>query len=177
MSKKINSIDLSEVSTGPYIMIFRTSLNIIASTARIAFQFAVLVMLLVFQAISLPAHAGNLPAADAKSVRAVVEGQLAAFAKDDANKAFSFAAPNVREALGSAANFMSMVRSDYPVVYRPASVAFLKAEGGDGDVIQRVQMVDTSGEVWLATYSLQKQKDKSWRITGCTVVAYKGRMV
>jgi Domain of unknown function (DUF4864) len=72
---------------------------------------------------------------------------------------------------------MSMVRSDYPVVYRPASVAFLKAEGKDGDVIQRVQMVDASGDAWLAVYSLQKQKDKSWRITGCAVVENKGRMV
>ena len=155
----------------------RTSFQTVAGTVKFACQFAALVTLLAFQAISLPAHAGNISAADGKSIRTVVEGQLAAFAKDDADKAFSFAAPNVREALGSAANFMSMVRSDYPVVYRPASVVFLKAEGNDGDAIQRVQMVDASGNVWLAVYSMQKQKDKSWRITGCTVVENKGRMV
>ena len=146
-------------------------------TARNAFKCAALALLLSFQAAGLVAHAENLNPADEKSVRAVVEGQLAAFAKDDAIKAFSFAAPNVRKAIGSAASFMSMVRSDYPVVYRPASVAFLKAEGKDGDVIQRVQMVDASGDPWLAIYSLQKQKDKSWRITGCAVVENKGRMV
>ena len=155
----------------------RTSFQALARTVKAAFQFGALVMLLAFQAISLPAHAGNLSAAEEKSIRAVVEGQLAAFAKDDANKAFSFAAPNVREALGSAANFMSMVRSDYPVVYRPASVAFLKAEGNQGGVTQPVQMVDTNGSAWLAVYSLQKQKDKSWLITGCSVVENKGRMV
>lgn len=155
----------------------RTVFQTLAGTAKVTRHFAALVMLLAFQAISLPAHAENLSAADEQSIRAVVEGQLAAFAKDDANKAFSFAAPNVRKALGSAANFMSMVRSDYPVVYRPASVAFLKAEGKDGDVIQRVQMADASGEAWLAVYSLQKQKDKSWLITGCSVVKNKGRMV
>jgi hypothetical protein len=155
----------------------RTSLPTLSGTVKVAFQFAVLVIFLAFQAIGLPAHAKNLPAADEKSIRAVVEGQLAAFAKDDANKAFSFAAPNVRNTFGSAANFMSMVRSDYPVFYRPASVAFLKVEGKDGDVIQRVQMADASGEAWLAAYSLQKQKDNSWLITGCTVIKYKGRMV
>lgn len=155
----------------------RTSFLTLAGTVRGAFQFASLVMLLAFQAVSLPAHAENLSAADGKNIRAVVEGQLAAFARDDADKAFSFAAPNVRKALGSAANFMSMVRSDYPVVYRPASVAFLKVEGKDGDVIQRVQMADASGDAWLAVYSLQKQKNKSWRITGCTVVKSTGRMI
>ena len=132
--------------------------------------------LLLLQAFTIPAHAQALTSADEKNVRAVVEGQLAAFAKDDATKAFSFAAPNVREAVGNAPDFLTMVRRDYPVVYRPASVAFLKVEGKDGDALQRVQMLDASGNSWLALYSLARQKDKSWRITGCVVVENKGRM-
>ncbi len=122
------------------------------------------------------AHASPLSPADEKNVRAVVQGQLAALARDDAGKAFSYAAPNVREAVGTAANFMAMVRNGYPVVYRPASVAFLKPEVKDEQVIQRVQMLDARGDAWLAIYSLQRQKDKSWRITGCAVVENKGRM-
>ena len=133
--------------------------------------------LLALQALWLNAQAGTLTPADEKNVRAVVDGQLAALAKDDAKKAFSYAAPSVREAVGSAADFLSMVRRDYPVVYRPASVAFLKPERMDDDVVQRVQMTDTSGNAWLAIYSLHQQKDKSWRITGCAVVENKGRMV
>lgn len=134
--------------------------------------------LALFAALGLMAstHAAPLTAADQKRVRSVVEGQLAAFSRDDANKAFSYAAPNIRETVGSAASFMTMVRRDYPMVYRPASVAFLKAEGKDDEVIQRVQMTDAVGNSWLALYSLERQKDKSWRITGCTVVQNKGRM-
>ena len=147
------------------------------TTVRISLKFAALALLLALQAAGMSAHAENLNPVEEKSIRAVVEGQLAAFAKDDADKAFSFAAPNVRKAVGSAASFMSMVRSDYPVVYRPASVAFLKPEGKDGDAVQRVQMVDASGDAWLAVYSLQKQKDKSWRITGCALLENKGRMI
>ena len=49
-------------------------------------------------------------------------------------------------------------------------------EGKDDQAIQRVQMVDASGDAWLAIYSLQLQKDKTWRITGCNVVPNKGRM-
>lgn len=121
-------------------------------------------------------QAGAFTAAQEKSVRTIVQAQLAALAKDDAVKAFSFAAPNVRQAVGSAAAFLAMVQRGYPVIYRPASVAFLKPEGKDDQVIQRVQMVDASGDAWLAIYSLQLQKDKTWRITGCNVVPNKGRM-
>ncbi len=70
-----------------------------------------------------------------------------------------------------------MVRSSYPVVYAPASVAFLKPEAQDADVIQRVQMTDHRGKSWLAIYSLQRQKDKTWRISGCVVVESRGRFV
>ncbi|WP_411878712.1 DUF4864 domain-containing protein [Polaromonas sp. YR568] len=131
---------------------------------------------LVWLFAAAPAQAAPFTAADEKSVRSVVEHQLAAFAKDDAAKAYSFAAPNVREAVGNAAGFMAMVRKDYPVVYRPGSVAFLKAEGKGDQAIQRVQMTDAGGASWLAVYSLERQRNKAWRITGCAVVENKGRM-
>ncbi|MEO7400629.1 MAG: DUF4864 domain-containing protein [Polaromonas sp.] len=121
-------------------------------------------------------QASPLTPADEKDIRATVQGQLAALARDDASRAFSFAAENVRQAVGSAPAFMAMVRRNYPVIYRPASVAFLKPESRDEQVIQRVQMIDANGDAWLAIYSLQRQKNKSWRITGCAVVENKGRM-
>ena len=114
--------------------------------------------------------------ADDKQVRRVVQEQLLAFAKDEAAKAFSYAAPNIREAMGSADNFMRMVRQSYPVIYRPASVAFLKIEGSGNEAVQRVQMLDAAGDSWLAVYSLQRQKGRQWRISGCVVLQNKGRM-
>jgi len=126
--------------------------------------------------LMLVAHAAPFTAADEKTVRSVVAAQLAAFAKDDAVKAFSYAAPNIREAIGTAEAFLTMVRRDYPVVHRPASVTFLKAEGKDDDVVQRVQMLDASGNSYLAVYTLQRQRGNVWRITGCVVVENKGRM-
>jgi Domain of unknown function (DUF4864) len=126
--------------------------------------------------IALPAGAGALSAEDEKQIRTVVQGQLDALAKDDAAKAFSFAAPNVHEAFRTAPRFLDMVQRGYPVVYRPASVAFLKVEGKDKLAFQRVQMTDQAGEPWLATYSLERQKNGQWRITGCSVVENRGRM-
>ena len=117
------------------------------------------------------------PIKDAQLVRSVIEAQLAAFAKDDATKAFSFAAPNIRSSLKSADKFMAMVRASYPVVYRPASTLFLPAQIDGMQALQKVQMSDTQGEAWIAVYTLEKQKDKAWRITGCLVVENKGSVV
>jgi Domain of unknown function (DUF4864) len=129
-----------------------------------------------------PAWAAALNAVDEKAVRTVVQAQLAAFAADDANKAFSYAAPNIQQMFGSPGNFLAMVREQYAVVYRPASVVFLKpetlsADGKSKEVVQQVQMTDANAASWVATYTLAQQKNKVWRITGCIVTANTARMV
>ena len=72
---------------------------------------------------------------------------------------------------GTPEQFMSMVRSSYPVVYRPASVTFLKPKPSERVLVQPVHMTDGQGGSWLALYQLQRMKDKSWRIAGCVLVA------
>lgn len=146
-----------------------------AAASRMASTGLMLAMLFM-QALALPVSAAPFRLADEARVRSAVEGQLAAFAEDDAVKAFSYAAPAVRKAVGSAAGFLAMVRRDYPVVYRPASVAFLSPEGKQDEAVQRVQMLDGKGNSWLAVYSLERFKGNVWRITGCAVVENKGRM-
>jgi len=68
------------------------------------------------------ASAQAVAAADASAVRKVIEAQIDAFRKDDAARAFSYATSGIRLTFGSAENFMAMVRSEYPVVYRPRTV-------------------------------------------------------
>src|SRR5690349_13479384 len=116
-----------------------------------------------------------LARADARQVRAVVETQLDAFARDDAARAFSYAAPSIRSMFGDAERFMDMVRRSYPVVYRPASVAFLVADADGDEVVQPVHFTDASGALWLAVYRLQRQPDRSWRIAGCELAPSSGR--
>ena len=140
-----------------------------------AFLFALPEAFLALQTL-MPVHAEALSAKDEKAVQTVVQNQLAAFASGNADKAFSYAAPDLRKSIGSSAAFMAMVKNSYPVVYRPASVVFLKAEGSGDEMVQKVQMLDASGTPYLAVYSLQRQKDKTWRISGCAVVENKARM-
>ncbi len=145
--------------------------NVALRIAAIGF---VLLNALSPHAVAQPQGQG-LSTLDAAQVRTVVQSQLAAFAKDDANKAFSYAAPNIRKTFGTAAVFLDMVRRSYPVVYRPASVAFLTPEGAANQAVQRVQMQDAAGDAYLAVYTLERQKNKAWRITGCQVAANKGQ--
>jgi Domain of unknown function (DUF4864) len=122
------------------------------------------------------AHAEPVTAEDALAVRAVVEAQLAAFAADDAKRAFSYASPSIREMFGTPDRFMEMVRTGYPVVYRPAAVIFLNPVRVEGQLFEGVQLTDAGGSVWLATYRLERQPDKSWRISGCEVQPSSGKM-
>jgi hypothetical protein len=123
-----------------------------------------------------PLHAAQeVSAADAKAVRGVIEAQLAAFAADDADKAFSYAAPGIRAMFVTAERFLAMVRQGYPVVYRPASVTFLKPEWIDRKLIQRVQMTDGAGAPWMVVYELERQADRSWRIAACVAARGAGR--
>jgi len=115
------------------------------------------------------AQAQALTANDEQQIIATVQAQLDAFAQDDAEKAFSFAAPNIRMLMGNADYFLALVRGQYRVVYRPASVAFIKPQGQRDSAVLRVQMTDSDGDAWIATYGLQRQSDATWRITGCTL--------
>lgn len=139
-------------------------------------------MAMVSLAAALLGLAGTVQAADlskkdAVAIQAVIKAQLDALAVDDADRAFSFAAPSIREMMGNAQNFLAMVRTGYPVVHRPASVAFLKPELRGAQAMQAAQMTDAKGVAWLAIYNLQRQPDKSWRISGCVVVPNEGRAV
>ena len=51
-------------------------------------------------------HGQSVSAADARAVRQVIEAQLDAFKRDDAPRAFSYAAPGIREAFGTPEKFM-----------------------------------------------------------------------
>ena len=126
-------------------------------------------------AIALPAAAEPVSASDTKAVRGVVEAQLAAFAADDAKRAFSYAAPAIREMFGTPERFVAMVRAGYPVVYRPANINFLHPVWVDGQLVQGVHLTDGDGTLWLAIYRLERQPDKSWRISGCDVQPASGK--
>jgi hypothetical protein len=114
--------------------------------------------------------AANLKDADTKAVRAVIAAQLAAFAAGNAVRAFAYASPGIREQFGDANNFMVMVLSAYPMVVRPTAVTYFLPRQEEGAVRQTLRLRDREGQVWLATYAMQRQRNGKWLINGCVVV-------
>jgi hypothetical protein len=66
--------------------------------------------------------------------------------------------------------FMSMVQNNYAPVYRHKSFEFGEGRAADGQIAQRVHIIDANGEAWEALYTLERQDDGSLKITGCTLL-------
>ena len=128
---------------------------------------ALIATAVLFALAAALARAQTISDADARAVRAVIEAQLDAFKRDDARRAFSYAAPGIRETFGTAEKFMAMVREQYAVVYRPRSVSFEEPVMAGEDLVQPVRITDGDGRTWMAIYPMAKQPDGSWRINGC----------
>ena len=80
------------------------------------------------------------------------------------------AAPALQNVFQQPDIFMAMVRGSYAPVYRHKSFEFGEARATDGQIAQRVQIVDDDGVAWEALYTLQQQPDGSLKITGCTLL-------
>lgn len=136
---------------------------------RQLFRVLVLCFGLAGAALIAPAQAADVSAAHTQQIQRLVRAQLAAFAADDAPRAFSYASASIQKMFGTPEQFLEMVRSSYPVVYRPASVAFLTPKPDATGVVQPVHMTDAEGASWIALYRLVQLKDRSWRIAGCVL--------
>jgi hypothetical protein len=123
------------------------------------------------------ARADPLSEQDWQAVRSVIARQLDAFQRDDAELAFSFAAPSIREQFGTAAAFMQMVRTDYAAVYRPRHTAFLPPIATQAGPVQPVEITDQQGDVRIALYLMQRQPDGEWKIAGCILASAEGKSI
>ena len=108
--------------------------------------------------------------ADAAAIRAVIEHQLVAFQRDDAASAFSDASPGIQAKFGTPDVFMEMVRTGYQPVYRPRETEFRDLVAGPEGLVQKVLFVGPDGRPVLALYSMEREDDGSWRISGCVLL-------
>ena len=130
--------------------------------------FGLLVALLI--GLAAPARAADDAATAQASAQAIINSQVEAFGRDDAAKAYSYAAPAIRQLFPQADIFMYMVQNSYAPIYRHKSIEFREARAADGKIAQRVHIVDANGEAWEALYTLETQPDGSLKITGCSLL-------
>jgi hypothetical protein len=126
-----------------------------------------LVLLIAFlTGLGAPACAGD----DVAAAQSVIRSQVEAFGRDDAQAAYSYAAPAIQGMFRQADIFMDMVRNGYTPVYRHRSFEFGEAQAADGKIAQRVHIVDADGVPWEALYTLEVEPDGSVRISGCVLL-------
>jgi hypothetical protein len=110
--------------------------------------------------------------AEVKAAQAAIDGQLKAFLADDGATAYSFAAPNVKRIFPTVDTFMNMVTNGYAPVRNPRSYSFGKVEEtGPTSIIQQVLIVGPDGKDYEAVYTLERQPDGTFQITGCSLRA------
>ena len=111
----------------------------------------------------------NLAAEEITAIRNVILGQLNAFKQDNAEKAFSYAAPEIQRIFRTPQIFLHMVRKSYQAVYSPRSFEFRKTQRIEGQIIQPLAVVGPSGVKETALYVMQKQADGIWKIGACVM--------
>ena len=131
---------------------------------------ALAIILLAFGIAGATPAAAEMAGADRDSIRAIIESQMSAFQRDDGAAAYGYAAPAIRQLFPSADIFMEMVRTGYQPVYRPRSVTFGELVETPQGPEQRVFLTGPDGRSWVAIYTLERQPDGTWKISGCRLV-------
>lgn len=121
-----------------------------------------------FLAITVP----GVTAQDGNGARieGVITGQLSAFLEDDFDRAFRYASPAIQGVFRTPERFGVMVRSGYPMVWRPGEVRFLELREDGGRFGQRVLVIDAAGRGHLLEYDMIRLPDGAWRINGVEIL-------
>lgn len=127
---------------------------------RLPFPLAALALALSFT----PAAPAAAEDGDAGITR-TIQSQLDAFLADDVATAFTFASPGIRQLFRTPERFGEMVRSGYPMVWRPAEVRYLERRDIGGRIVQRVMIIDQQGGLHMLDY-LMIRTDAGWQIAG-----------
>jgi hypothetical protein len=131
----------------------------------------VLSLLGLLMLLSAPLRAESLSADDKAAFQSVISGQIESFRAEDGARAYSYAAPMIKQIFPNPDVFMNMVRQGYQPVYRPQSFKFGAAGlSASGRPIQRVTVVGPDGVTYEAIYTMERQPDGSWQISGCAIV-------
>jgi hypothetical protein len=127
--------------------------------------------LAVFMMLSSAVRAESLSENDKSAFQSVITGQIDAFRVDDGARAYGYAAPMIKQIFPNPDVFMNMVRQGYQPVYRPQSYRFGPAGlSASGRPVQRVTVVGPDGITYEAIYTMERQPDGSWAISGCAIV-------
>jgi hypothetical protein len=109
--------------------------------------------------LALPAAAQEAP------IQQTIQSQIDAFQADDFARAFTFASPNIKGLFQTP----EMVKTGYPMVYRPAEVEMGDLREIAGNLWQRVRIVDQAGAAWFLDYMMVETAE-GWQINAVQIM-------
>lgn len=107
-----------------------------------------------------------------QATQATIQKQIQAFLHDDADAAYSFAAPGIKALFPDKEAFFAMVKKSYEPVYHPGNYAFGRSKSIDdgATIYQEVLITGSDGKDWSAIYQVTRQPDGSYKINGVQIV-------
>lgn len=123
---------------------------------------AVILLILIAMAYATKAYEK-----DAQEIQNVIQLQLHAVMREDAEMAFSFASASSQDELGSPADFMDLIRHDFPMMYRYRQVQFDEYDIDVDHATQIVHFTDENSAIWIGVYRMLREKNGTWKIAGC----------
>ncbi len=102
-------------------------------------------------------------------IEATIASQFDAFRGGDVAEAWRYASPNIQRLFGNPQTFGRMVENGYPMVWRPGQVDFIDLQSLGGILVQRVQVIDGSGQAHYLGYQMI-ETEEGWRINGVQIL-------
>ncbi|MGF1512500.1 MAG: DUF4864 domain-containing protein [Elainellaceae cyanobacterium] len=115
----------------------------------------------------------ELTSIDRAAIRLVIEQQIQAFRRADADAAFGLASPGIQQQFETAQTFLQMVQTSYDPLYRSRSVIFEDIGTVEGQLAQQIVVMGADGSLYQAYYLMQRQPSRDWRINGCYLTRMK----
>lgn len=140
---------------------------------RRAAMLALVVALMLFidaSASESDAHTeGALQQADWRAIQGAIRGQMVALKAQNAKSAFAYATPALQAQLRTPESFMAMVRNGYAPLLAARYTEFLEGAVIAGRIIQPMRLVAPDNTVLVALYTMERQRNGTWRIAGCAL--------
>lgn len=137
---------------------------------RIALAGVIGVLALIMMAIAVRAEETStpviVPLETVQAMQTAIRGQIDAFQSDDADAAYAYAAPGVRQRFASPARFVAMVRQGYSTVFEHQSFSFVDEALTPSGPAQRVEFVTEDGLVWGGIYTFEETDNGELFISG-----------
>ena len=127
-----------------------------------------ILLIITFLSISSLAKSEISYEKEFSETQSIIESQIQAFLDENAELAYSYAAPLIKMKFNNPLEFMSMVKNYYEPVYNPKQFYFIDARYFEGAIYHQLQVISQQDESFLATYSLIQDEGK-WKISGCAV--------